>query len=99
MKAPSGEQWVHEVKHDGFRLMAWSRSANGTLERIPFELNRDALWILAWSHVLFGKPVPSFPGHAPKAPSNYHALEAVMRIVPLPRLSVLVDPASQLVKK
>jgi ATP-dependent DNA ligase len=22
MKAPSGEQWVHEVKHDGYRLMA-----------------------------------------------------------------------------
>jgi bifunctional non-homologous end joining protein LigD len=22
MKAPSGEQWVHEVKHDGYRLQA-----------------------------------------------------------------------------
>ena len=22
MKAPSGEPWVHEVKHDGYRLMA-----------------------------------------------------------------------------
>jgi ATP-dependent DNA ligase len=22
MKAPSGELWVHEVKHDGYRLMA-----------------------------------------------------------------------------
>ena len=22
MKAPSGEQWVHEVKHDGYRLLA-----------------------------------------------------------------------------
>jgi bifunctional non-homologous end joining protein LigD len=22
MKAPSGEQWVYEVRHDGYRLMA-----------------------------------------------------------------------------
>jgi bifunctional non-homologous end joining protein LigD len=22
MKAPSGEQWVHEIKHDGYRLLA-----------------------------------------------------------------------------
>jgi hypothetical protein len=28
-------------------------------------LNLDALWILAFAHVLFGKPVPTFPGHAP----------------------------------
>jgi bifunctional non-homologous end joining protein LigD len=22
MKAPSGEHWVHEIKHDGFRIIA-----------------------------------------------------------------------------
>ena len=27
MEAPSGERWVHEVKHDGYRLMA--RKAEG----------------------------------------------------------------------
>jgi hypothetical protein len=37
---------------------------NGDLERIPVQMNRDALQILAFAHVLFGKPVPTFPGHA-----------------------------------
>jgi hypothetical protein len=34
------------------------------LERIPIGWNRDALWILLFAHVLVGKSVPTFPGHA-----------------------------------
>jgi bifunctional non-homologous end joining protein LigD len=28
MKAPTGERWIHEIKYDGFRLMAY-RNADG----------------------------------------------------------------------
>src|SRR6185437_14776886 len=34
------------------------------LERIPIRFNRHAPWIHLLSHVLFGKPVSTFPGHA-----------------------------------
>ena len=34
------------------------------LEHIPIRLNWDVLSLLAWSHVLFGKPVSTLPGHA-----------------------------------
>jgi ATP-dependent DNA ligase len=23
-KPPSGSHWIHEIKHDGYRLMAWT---------------------------------------------------------------------------
>ncbi len=35
-----------------------------SLERIPFGSNRNALSLLAFAHVLIGKPAPTFPGHA-----------------------------------
>src|SRR5437660_10639738 len=46
-----------------------SAPANGggsecALERIPIRQNRNVFCTLAFAHVLFGKPVPTFPGHA-----------------------------------
>jgi hypothetical protein len=35
MKAPSGEQWVHEVKHDGYLLMA--RKVDGPVHQLIAE--------------------------------------------------------------
>jgi len=43
-KLPSGSQWLHEIKHDGFRIIArkngaqvrlYSRSGNGLTRRFP----------------------------------------------------------------
>src|SRR5262249_7886090 len=34
------------------------------LEQMPSWLSRHALQMPEWSHVLFGKPVSTFPGHA-----------------------------------
>ncbi len=34
------------------------------LERIPIGSNRTALSLLAFTHVLIGKPASTFPGHA-----------------------------------
>ena len=52
-----------------FRNMAFrnmvTRNARLVLpEHIPIWSNWDVLSIVAWSHVLFGKPVSTFPGHA-----------------------------------
>jgi hypothetical protein len=35
MKDPSGEQWVHEVKHDGYLLMA--RKVDGPVHQLIAE--------------------------------------------------------------
>ena len=43
-KLPSGSQWLHEIKHDGFRIIArktgaqvrlYSRPGNGLTDRFP----------------------------------------------------------------
>jgi hypothetical protein len=32
MKAPSGALWLHEIKHDGFRVIARNDGARGELQ-------------------------------------------------------------------
>jgi DNA topoisomerase III len=32
---PTGPQWVHEIKHDGFRILAWKQGNNATTGRLP----------------------------------------------------------------
>jgi hypothetical protein len=39
---------------------------SATLERIPFQPNRDARQVLALAHVLYREPVSAVPGHALK---------------------------------
>jgi hypothetical protein len=46
------------------KTMTAPRRQRKFLERIPIGLNRAALCFCHFAHVLFGKPVPTFPGHA-----------------------------------
>jgi bifunctional non-homologous end joining protein LigD len=55
-RPPSGELWLHEIKHDGFRMIArkdgervklYSRPGNDLTKRFPLiveALNRLRLW-------------------------------------------------------
>ena len=43
---------------------ASSRPTQNNREHIPIGRNRDVLSILVLAHILFGKPVPTFPGYA-----------------------------------
>ena len=43
-------------------------------------LNRAALSFFALAHVLFGKPVPTFPGHALKNKTHGAELAQLLRI-------------------
>jgi hypothetical protein len=40
-KLPSGSQWLHEIKHDGFRVIARKNGAQVRLYSRPGSLRRD----------------------------------------------------------
>jgi ATP-dependent DNA ligase len=60
---PSGEEWLHEIKHDGFRVIArkdgervklYSRPGNDLTYRFPLVVLAAAFcmpWLPYWPHV------------------------------------------------
>jgi bifunctional non-homologous end joining protein LigD len=71
-EAPSGDGWLHEIKHDGYRVLArkdgqritlFSRSGNEFTNRFPLIVEAMAqatpvsLTVRPWRAVLTGLPV------------------------------------------
>jgi hypothetical protein len=42
-KAPKGEQWIHEVKYDGYRVQVHVNTRDGT--RAPYRSERVEAWL------------------------------------------------------
>jgi ATP-dependent DNA ligase len=45
-KLPSGDQWLHEIKHDGFRVIARKDGARVKLYSRPGNDLTDVLWLI-----------------------------------------------------
>lgn len=75
--APAGTEWVHEIKHDGYRMLAvrhgrdvklWSRQGHSWLKRLDYI--RESLLRLPYDHVILDgeavalddKGLPDFHG-------------------------------------
>ena len=64
MKAPSGEQWVHEVKHDGYRLMARKVDGRVRLLRVVGEEVRIVGYVWATDEAAAIREAASSPALA-----------------------------------
>jgi ATP-dependent DNA ligase len=66
---PSGELWLHEIKHDGFRVIArkrgtraklYSRAGNDLTYRFP-RIVEALAYLRSQSCIIDGEPGPSVP--------------------------------------
>ena len=78
LKVPIGQQWIHELKHDGFRIVAHK---NGDAVRLWSRNGRD--WsdeFVAFTAAVMALPVTRIVldgeavAHCPKGLPDFHAL-------------------------
>src|SRR6202008_1694389 len=62
---PSRSPAQHAVRHEptGRKTSSFLSRSSSTSAR-PVWMGSEALWILSLAHILFGKPVATFPGYS-----------------------------------